>query len=95
MVAGVGDPVDADQPPRLLGPPPGDAADQAVALAQPRQRLARRRRHRRLLGPLDDRRQGPVDVGEDRGAGGLGAQRRQRPAQRRLARLPDSARHGI
>ena len=42
VVAGVGDPVEADQPARLGGPPPGDAADQAVALAQPGEHLARR-----------------------------------------------------
>ena len=60
--------LDPDQAPRLQRPPPGDAADQAVALAERPQQLGRPRRHRRLLGPLGDRRQGAVDVGEDRRA---------------------------
>ena len=75
MVAGVGQLLEADQLPRLQRLPAGDAADQAVALVQRRQRRARRRRHRRLGGALDDRRQGAVDVGQDRRLRRLGAQR--------------------
>ena len=86
--------VEPDQPPRLLGLAPGDAADQAEALAQRRQRLARRRRHRRVLGPLDDRRQGAVDVGEDRRPARVGAQRLQQRGPGAVPRLR-FARHGI
>ena len=77
MVAGVGDLVDADQPPRLQRPPSRDAADQAEAPVQRFEQLARPRRHRRLLRSLDDRRQGAVDVGEDCRPGGIRAQRVQ------------------
>ena len=85
VVPGVGDLLDADQPLRLLGLPPGHAADEAEAAAERDQGLARGLRHRRLVGPVDDRGQRPVDVGEDRGAGRLGPQRSQsigpRPAR--------------
>ena len=94
VVAGVGDPVDADQAPRLLGTAAGDAADHAVVPAQLDQRGPGGLGHRRSLGPLYDRRQGAVDIGEDRGPRGFGPQR--------LQRLPDGgvpcrrfARHGI
>ena len=60
------------------------------SLSAPSSSLARCR-HRRLLGPLDDRRQGAVDVGEDRRPGGVGAQRLQ---QRGLRRPPLSRHSG-
>ncbi len=70
VVAGVGDPREADQAPRLRRAAPGNAADQAKASAQRGERLPRRRRQDGLLGTLDNRRQGPVDVGKDRRLGG-------------------------
>jgi hypothetical protein len=94
MVAGVGDLLDADQAPRLGRPPPGDAADQRAALAQPPQRLARRSRHRCLLRPRDDRRQRAVDVGEDRAASQVGAQCLDQRARRGAGRTR-FGRHGI
>jgi hypothetical protein len=77
VVPRVGDRVDPDHAPRVLRPPSGHAADQAVALAQPAKQQRGVLRHRRLLGPLDDRRQRAVDVGEDRRPGRVGAQRLQ------------------
>jgi hypothetical protein len=75
VVAGVVEAVDIDQGAHLGGAPAGDRADQSIALDQPLQHLGRTARQRRILGALDDRRQGAVEVGEDRGLGGLGAER--------------------
>ncbi len=75
MIAGVGDSLDADQLAGDGGTPAGDRADHAEAPAEPRQRLPGLRRDGGLLGALDDRRQGSVDVGEDRGVGGVVTER--------------------
>ena len=74
MVAGVADPVEPDQRSRVGGLAAGDAADQAEALGEPGEHLARPLWDRRVLGPLDDRGQGAVDVGQDRRSRGPFAQ---------------------
>jgi len=66
VVPRVGDLVEPDQPLRVGGPSSRHCPDQPVARRQRRHHLARLARHGRLVGALDDRRQGAIDVGEDR-----------------------------
>ena len=81
MVAGVGDRLDPDHLARLASAPPADAGDEAVAAAE----LGKRRPgvvgDGGLLGPLGDRGKRPVDVGEDRSARGIGADRSEHRGQ--------------
>jgi hypothetical protein len=92
-IAGVGDAVESDQAPGLEGLAPGDGADEGVALAQRLQRVAGLGGHDGLLGRGDDRRQRPVDVGEDRRGGGVAAQRAEKRRPGAIPRL-DLVGHG-
>ena len=51
----------------------GHDRDQPEPAGEPREQFARLPRNARVLGPLDDRSQGPVDVGQDRAALGASA----------------------
>ena len=75
VVAGVDELIEADHAAGGARPAAADAGDQSVARRELGKQRPGRRRNRRRLGVGDDRRQGAVDVAEDGGARGLGAQR--------------------
>ncbi len=83
VVARVDELVHADHPPGLLGAAAGDTADERVAPGEPSQQLAGAIGHRRRAGLVDDRGQRAVDVAEDPGGGGLGAERFEQPVELR------------
>jgi hypothetical protein len=71
--AHVADAVHADQPSRVLAGPAADACDQGIAACKARDFSASLFRDGGLLGLVDDRRERPVDVEDDRGqVGSLG-----------------------
>jgi len=67
VVARVGELVEADHALGVEGGAPRYAADQPVAAGELDEQLAGALGHRGVLGALDDRRERPVHVGEDRG----------------------------
>jgi hypothetical protein len=93
LISSSPDRVEADQRPHVGGAPPRYRADQCVALGQPDQQLARLVRQCRVLGVLDDRHQGAVEVGQDRRPCGLGAERLEQHLPGRPGGL-GIARHG-
>ena len=82
VVADVGDRPERDDPPRDRGLAARHAGDEPVALGDLDQLRPRRLRDVRVIGVADDRRQRAVDVEQDGGAAGLGAQRLQRLGER-------------
>jgi hypothetical protein len=77
MRAGVSDPADAHEPPRLGGRAAGDAGDAAVAARQPPEQQRDLRAHVSVHGAPDDRGERPVDVAEHGRPSGIGGQRAQ------------------
>ena len=75
--ADVLDVVEPDDPPRVGRGPPADAGDEPVAPGQPLDLTPSLLRDRRVLGTLDDRREGAVDVEEDRRSLRLAAESHQ------------------
>ena len=72
--AGVGDPADAHQPPRVGGRAAGDAGDEAVPAREAAQQERGLLGTCRVLGTPDDRRERAVDVAEDGCAPRVGQQ---------------------
>jgi len=68
VVANVAEPLQPNDPLRVRRAASGDDADDRVALADPREQLARAPRHRDLLRAVDDRGEGPVEVEERSGS---------------------------
>ncbi len=81
--AEVRDRADRDHRPRLRGPAAADARDHAVPPGDLREQRTRRLGHSGIAGVIDDRGERAVDVEHDRGAGRIGAERRDGVGQKR------------
>ena len=75
VVPRIRDRVEADDPPGVSRGAPADARDQGVAFGNGRQKVPDLARDRSRLGDVDDRRDRPVYVGQDRRRSGVRSQR--------------------